>query len=52
MSTENIKKIMFLGSKLRPVRGADNLIKHDGKREAREISFWTLSQHINGYGGH
>jgi hypothetical protein len=25
MSTKNIKKIMFLGSKVRPVREADNL---------------------------
>jgi hypothetical protein len=25
MSTENIKKKMFLGSKVRQVRGADNL---------------------------
>jgi hypothetical protein len=25
MSTGNIKKIMFLGSKVQPVRGADNL---------------------------
>jgi hypothetical protein len=25
MSTGNIKKLMFLGSKVRPVRGADNL---------------------------
>jgi hypothetical protein len=25
MSTENIKKKMFLGSKVRAVRGADNL---------------------------
>jgi hypothetical protein len=25
MSTRSIKKIVFLGSKVRPVRGADNL---------------------------
>jgi hypothetical protein len=25
MNTENINKIMFLGSKVRPVRGVDNL---------------------------
>jgi hypothetical protein len=25
MSTDNIKQIMFLGNKVRPVRGADSL---------------------------
>jgi hypothetical protein len=40
VSTGNIKKLMFLGNKVRPLRGADNLTAI-----SKRLSMLAISQH-------
>jgi hypothetical protein len=46
MSTGNIKKKMFLGSKVRPVHGADNLTAIYGQQQNARPS--TIKLHADG----